>query len=220
MANSSLAAKIDFNISQREQDRFLVFVQKEILDQIYKRLKDITGYIQKEIGNVIKKQIRYSPGFEELYSGHLRYDMGLRPDEVVRVTEQIIEILQKDIQIDIKRTANSIDLSIKFVASDYSEILGLEEASFTSEPKNRPGTKVNWLEWLLTRGDEIVADYHVIYTREKPAEGSRSGGAFMKIGGGWRVPPEWSSSDARGNLIIRSFEDIDLLVIGILKDQI
>ena len=51
--------------------------------------------------------------------------------------------------------------------------------------------KLDWLNWLLTRGDDIiVGDYSFI---QKPGIG-RSGLGAMTAGGVFRIPPEYSGT--------------------------
>ena len=50
---------------------------------------------------------------------------------------------------------------------------------------------LHWLQWLLEKGDTIIIDSY----EYSPRSGfGRSGGGSMKLGGSWRVPPEYAGT--------------------------
>lgn len=217
MPNASIKMNMDFKLTQREQDRLLVYVQKEVLNQIYKNLKPKVRELENFFRGRVKTILLESPGFDELINGYfLRYNLGIRKDEAVEATGQIADIIGEDIRVELSRTKDSVDFMVRLVESDYSKIRSLPIGTFISSG----GYKIDWLEWLLFRGDEIISDYRIVYTRKKPEPHSRSGGAFMITGDGWRIPPYWSSSSPEGNIIIRSFKNIHEYILITLKELI
>ena len=76
----------------------------------------------------------------------------------------------------------------------------------------KKGERLDWISWLLTRGDDIVvADYHVV-----PGNHGRSGDAVMKQGDFFRVRPEYSGT-LDDNCITRALENREKEIANILN---
>ncbi len=74
------------------------------------------------------------------------------------------------------------------------------------------GESLDWISWLLTRGDDVVvADYHVV-----PGNHGRSGDAVMKQGDFFRVRPEYSGT-IEDNAITRALKNRQKEIAKILN---
>ena len=62
-----------------------------------------------------------------------------------------------------------------------------------------PNSKLNWLEWLLEKGDTPI----IIGYRYSASDKGRTGGGIMKPGGAFRIPPQFSGTEEE-NFVIRA----------------
>ena len=101
--------------------------------------------------------------------------------------ETIVNTIINSIQVGytpLKTTGNRITggISVYILVADFSDILGLDVATITTEK----GQKLPWLQWLLTQGGRIIIDDYSV--KMKPGRG-RSGQAIMvQNGNSWNVP--------------------------------
>ncbi|MHA2101335.1 MAG: hypothetical protein ACW99A_21975, partial [Candidatus Kariarchaeaceae archaeon] len=83
---------------------------------------------------------------------------------------------------------------VQGIKADYSDVLNLPEAIVRNVSRRYPGgMNLEWLEWLLLRGDErIIKGFHIKFG---PSEFSRSGNAIMilKEEDSWGVPNKHAS---------------------------
>ena len=69
--------------------------------------------------------------------------------------------------------------------------------------KDKTTVNLDWLNWILTRGDEII----VSKFRFEPESGrGRTGRGRMKKGGSWRVSPQYAGTED-DNFITRALSD-------------
>jgi hypothetical protein len=201
-----VSINVDISLSQFEEERLAKYIEREIISQMYDRLKSGMSYIQAIVSQKIWAQFQSSFEVHNLIDGDLRYDLGLTQNEAVNVVERIAQILSEDIQVAVKREPYGATMTVSFVKYPYLEILNIPEATFTS----KSGHEIEWLLWLLEKGNDIlVQDYHVQYQQSSK---SRSGGAFMFRSGIFRIPPQFAGT-LYDNFITRAFTDIDEFVL-------
>jgi hypothetical protein len=183
------------------------------VDLYFKKIfKNVSGKIEALVINAIMA----APEYGSLLSGQLKAEFGL-PDSDTRVNA-IVDFCKK-IQVsykDVKVSNNSIKggFTINMIKSDFSDILSLSVASFTTEK----GDTLNWLEWLLLFGNKtIIKDYTV---QLGPNPRSRTGMAVMKgvISGKWGVPNEFAGTISN-NWITRSIDSVDSQIQKLLLDS-
>ena len=88
-------------------------------------------------------------------------------------------------------------ISVRAIQADYQDVLGKAYASYTSVNRQGEETHIPWLEWLLTKGTEIMVQTHSIYHPSTPTSRSRTlTNTLMKRtkGQGWGVPEEFSGT--------------------------
>ena len=62
---------------------------------------------------------------------------------------------------------------------------------------------MDWLDWLINRGDEIIVSQ---FGFESAGGKGRSGGGKMKKGGSWRISPQYAGT-VDDNFITRALQD-------------
>ena len=140
------------------------------------------------LGNVddLKEQIGFIAGTEKTYMDRIQ-------EEVAQSTS--FEIVRK-------RTYNIFRITVQ--PDHYTNLLSLAEATIKVDSARYGSYQLNWLEWFLKRGDEIiVTDF--IYNENKDT--GRAGGGIMTGASGraWRVPPKYSGNET-DNFISRALQ--------------
>lgn len=193
---------------------------KRLLAEIktnYQRIftKSIPGIKDKWKG-LISEAIKNCPEYKSLVDsgGELRAELGVTNAEAV--LDSVINEVINSIQIIPKPFSSS---SNKIVGGyiiksdlDYSQILSVDGASYTSYSKKNGGTTVEWLKYLLLQGlDFFPEDYRVVF---KASPASRTGLAVMVEGGSYiigksssRVPSKFSGT-VDNNFITRALNPV------------
>lgn len=166
----------------------------------------------------------HSPEYISLNNGELAAHFGLNPGHAQTALAQIVERLVRSVRLDIVPlipstfTIKSGGLIVSAIQDDYSDLLSLPTAVVQSKKQNLP-----WLEWLLTRGVEIIIQgYEIKFdlnAREK--HGSRSGFALMvEMGGGsWQVPPSFAGT-IDDNWITRAMRGTEREIETFIQEEI
>jgi hypothetical protein len=135
---------------------------------------------------------------QSLLDGQLRADFGI-PSPSTSVTN-IVESITRTVTVVFKPVSKTLTGQVLTVAvqpRSLANVLGLGETIITKK-----GAKLDWLEWLLVRGDDIiVADYHVEY-----GPFGRTGEAHMILPGLFRVDPAFSGT-SKDNFVTRALDD-------------
>jgi len=169
-------------------------LKKFILNTISKNINKTLSKVDvgsNKIKSIILDSIRNQPEYTELKSGVLRNQLGL-PDPAM--VDSVLSALD-DIEVKINRAqVNNSELQaqliINVMKSDYSAVLSAAGASYTTEK----GAQINWLEWLLLRGqDSVIVGYRYL---PKITDKSRTGKGIMISGNSaiYRVPPAFAGT--------------------------
>lgn len=175
--------------------------------------------IKRRIGELVRQLVMNTPEYDSLLNGRLKVELGLKDSALA--LNQILQALSQGITIDyhgLRLSGASVvgGFNVGLVKDNFSDLIGLSYSSYTSGPN-----KVDWLEWLLFKGDAIViTGYEIKYTYSQT---SRTHSAIMIKGtGGWRVPPQYSGT-ASDNFITRAFTDdssTEKVMGRIIEDEI
>ena len=173
-------------------------IEKRIMRAIVKKFNidfpRIVSAVETDIANHFAPTFIAEPEYSSLISGELQRSFGLPSADAIRALDKIIDTLSASVKVKFKKFSISGNasvnggLTLQAVKDDFSDILSLPEAKITTAK----GQPLNWLEWLLIEGDNvIIADYHV---QSGNYSQSRSGGAIMikSSGSTFRVPPQFS----------------------------
>lgn len=198
MARMKIFSKVLGNVNN-----FKKFILDSIKDRlntkIFSRVKDTQSIIR----NMILESIRNQPEYSSLKAGELRHALGVQNPATV---DAILSVLES-MDIKIKKptsTGSSVDakITINMVQDGFADLLSSSAASYVSEN----GFTVNWLEWLLLRGnDSVVVGYRYF---PKVSERSRTGLGLMIEGESamFRVPSEYAGT-VDNNWITRGIDE-------------
>lgn len=198
MAKLKIFSKLLSNIND-----FKKFIINSIKDRITSSLFSNVSTTEETIKNIVIENIRRQPEYSSLKFGELRGMFGIA--NVGDVDTILAEL--EDMKIKIKKpsaSAKGIDarMEISMVRNGFAQLLSSPAASFVSEN----GYSVDWLEWLLLRGNDSV----VIGYRYSPQVSpfSRTGQGIMVKGNSaiFRVPPDYAGT-ITNNWITRGIDD-------------
>jgi hypothetical protein len=105
-------------------------------------------------------------------------------------------------------------LRLEALPADYSDILGIPEASFVAYPSRE---RVYWLKWLLTgRGQVLISEF--VYFAG-PDKKSRTGSGLMvkKEGGTWSLDAAGTPTD---NWLTRTFAGVTDNIQNIIVEEL
>lgn len=179
-------------------------ILRALLPDLQKYFDKVYREMRNNIPQILISHIKSQPEYSSLIGGKLMGEFGL-PDAASRLSNILstIEsgaiIQTKPISISGSQIKGSIKLQM--VQKDFSDLLSLGDASFTTEK----GSNLQWLSWLLKEGDSIIiADYTFALGS---FASSRTGMGIMRQFGGssWRVPPEFAGT-ITNNWITRAID--------------
>jgi len=169
---------------------------------VFASLKNIKSATQ----NLTLKLLKHSDFAQALLHGRLSGDLGLPKNEVNPRFDKVINTLVAGIQVTytpMKAAGTNItsgNLLIGIGKDDFKEIIDLFAASIITDKLDI----LNWVEWTLLKGDQVVIlGYDIKY-----GNFGRSGLAVMieKASSVWRVPPPFDGT-ANDNWINRTVRD-------------
>lgn len=198
-------------------DRGMTFA---VLDAIAAALRTAlfkaTPGIRAKVGRAAVDAIKACPEYQSLLGGELRGELG------VVAAEPVLNAVCANIaggvvvtSLGARRMGMAVDggLRIELLKGDYSEVLGVPGGQFTSEG----GFDIPWLRWLTLEGDRVlVADHKFVAGH---AGRSRTGLGIMQRPGSWRVPPEFSGTDA-DNWLTRALSELEVPVTTIIQYEV
>jgi hypothetical protein len=173
-----------------------------------------TAGIAAGIGLVAAEALRNCPEYAALVGGELRGELGAVSAR--RVLEAVCKNIAGGVRVaslGVRRSGAGLEggMRIGLVKGDYSEVLGVDGGTFTSEK----GFDVPWLRWLTLEGDAVlVADHHFL---AKAA--GRTGRGVMVPTGVWRVPAEYAGT-AEDNWILRALRGIGADVTEVIAREV
>jgi hypothetical protein len=180
-------------------------IQKMIKREMAKRLNksfvgEFAGKLQQQISTAATEWLMESPELIAVAYGPLKGDFGIPKGKSTTEANAIIDAVLRTIHVEIIPFDNRLrgGLVIRIQPADFQNIFARIHPVVTEK-----GEPVDWIRWLLERGDDIVvAKYHVV---PDSSGRSRSGDALMSQGGMFRVRPEYSGT-LDDNAITRVFK--------------
>jgi hypothetical protein len=174
--------------------------------------------IKEAVSELVVQIIGECPEIQSVRSGKLRNELGfVSPDYFI---SGLLMALAEDIEVTFTKlqvTGSSIigGLSIGVVTSDYSKLLNISEASYKSATYEIP-----WLNWLLTKGTNVViANYHIEYgTTKEFILRSRTKNALMKPGGQYSIPSQYAGTPDN-NFITRALYNSEDRIAKIIQEK-
>jgi len=191
------------------------FELREVINKAYKKAKP---HIETRTRLLIRGELHESYTVTELLNGQLRADFGLSGPDAFNAVSQILDVISRNINVDFVINKANLVGAIKLILLpvDISEITSIPAGSYMNS--GRKGGEISWLEWLLTKGTQIVVDgYHINY--EDGLKHSRSGKAEMRKFGYFRVDPSHAGT-ADDNFITRTITNLSDEIFLIIRSEL
>jgi len=160
-------------------DKIVYAIQKNVMKRFQTIIPQIKSEIRPEISKIILTSLNQSNTVQSLLSGKLKDDFGLFGNVVKVTLDNIIDKISEGIELNVEVSTKSksiVRTTLNILPyADFDKIISVAGGSFPSK-----GGNVDWLEWLLTRGTQVViADYWIFpYAKGR----TRSGGnSIMKM---------------------------------------
>lgn len=200
---------------------FQDIVRKDLIRRVFGKTTVISNNLRPILSGIIHTQLSTSPTVVSLIGGKLRDDFGLRSSEAIIAVDSIVQALSDNFEIKISRGSNQYiaRLSIDLLPS------GLSLSGFvTGDSYQANGGSVDWLEWLLTRGTQVIIGDYFLF--ENAAGNTRSGGRSIMVpirnklsGEPFRVDPAHAGTEA-SNFITRSLEPIYPAIVNMVLEEV
>lgn len=157
---------------------------QELKRVLFKRANPV---ITRKVRAIIRAEMENDPAIQSLLDdqyGSLKSQFGLTDAIAINAVLKIIDFIAESVEVKIVGggTNQGDSLIVSLAPLDISPLLSIDEAVYYS---NRVKS-VKWLEWLLTKGTQIVIDGWSIVQVDNDIR-SRTGSALMKQGGWFRV---------------------------------
>ena len=187
---------------------------KKILE---KAIASTAKSIEPKIKSLLKTALQNEPEYSSLISGELRKEFGIENTN--------------NVDIAINNIVNSIDVSIvKISAGNFGltggiqinivpkDLAGIIDDNSAYVVDTERGYSLPWLEWLLTKGGQIIVRNFEVKYGANPR--SRSGDAVMiSSGSNWRVPSQFTGTSSN-NWITRALSTIENKILKLLESKL
>ena len=173
----------------------------------------VAGTLRQQILDNVLEWLMESPEIRAVAYGPLKGDFGIPKGQSVTEANNIIDAVLRTIHVEVVPFDNRLNggLVIRIQPADFKNIFARIKSVMTEK-----GEQLDWIRWLLERGDDIViAKYHVV---PSSSTRSRSGDALMKDGGMFRVRPEYSGT-LDNNAITRVFKGKEKEILSIIRSH-
>ena len=183
--------------------QFAAKVQFLVAPKIDKLLVKAKPAIQNQISHLLRIAIVSSPTIRSLKDGQLQVDFGLSSDAASAATNDIVNAVLSSINVFFKKSQRGKTLGTLVIQIDPATVsAAVETSSMGSYFSN--GHQITWLDWLMTRGTQVVVEGFEVTSTVGYDDRSRSGGGFMlQTGGIFRVAPEFAGTEG-DNFITRA----------------
>lgn len=183
--------------------QFAAKVQFLIAPKVDKILVKAKPAIQNQISHLLRIAISSSPTIRSLKDGQLQVDFGLTSDAASAATNDIVNAVLSSVNVFFKKSQRGKTLGSLVIQIDPATVSAAVETSSMGSYLS-DGYKITWLDWLMTRGTEVVVEGFEVVSTASYDDRSRSGGGFMlPTGGVFRVAPEFAGTEG-DNFITRA----------------
>jgi len=197
-------------------------IQKKILQSLTVELRNVfkkaAERIKKQLQVMVKEAIESQGEYQSLLRGQLKDELGIpnpasRVDSIVNAWINNVEVNTKPVSISGSSLTGGIFIGM--VKQDYSDVLGMSEATIVDQ---KTGSVIPWLYWLLLGGGGIlVKDYAI---KIGPSRRSRTGNAVMvKSLKNWRMPAKYVGV-ADNNWVYRAISELDSKIENMMQAEL
>ena len=161
--------------------RFLAQLKEDLKRRLKPRLRKAADGLRAELSEKIPMWIHTSVDYFLLKKKRNRVELGITEEQLNEAMNDVAELIIKSMRIDITSDPGGLKLYFD------ENILALVQVLPSGEYISENGHLVEWLNWLVVAGSEVVVEGH--HFTGRAGEG-RIGGGVMWKGGVWRVPLE------------------------------
>ena len=198
------------NIVTSDKD-IVAYATKDLARRVTSRLRGIENDIRLEIMNLIREAITTSSVYIALTSpgGRLRTELGIiQPQaDLDRIISKMLDgITVTPLRTSLVGTTFSANLVATAVRDDFADLLNSGEGQYLSKNTQGKQTLVEWLKWLLTKGNAmIIVGYDI---RFNLPQYSRTDDAIMvkNRSKSWFVPADYAGT-LEDNFITRALNE-------------
>ena len=184
--------------------QFAATVQFLVAPKVDKILTKAKPAIQNRISNLLRTAIEGSLTIQSLKGGQLQVDFGLTDGAAAAATQDIVNAVVSAVNVFLKKSRQGKTLGNLVIQIDPAIISALVQTSTTNGIYNSNGHQITWLDWLMTKGTQVIIEGFELVQTVDYDDRSRSGGGFMlPTGGVFRVAPEFAGT-AGDNFITRA----------------
>jgi len=183
--------------------QFAAKVQFLVAPKVDKILVKAKPAIQTRISNLLRIAIEGSLTIQSLKNGQLRIDFGLTDDAAASAVSDIVNAVVTSVNIFFNKSRRGKTLGTLVIQIDPATVsAAVETSSMGSYFSN--GHQITWLDWLMTKGTQVIIEDFEVTSTVDYDDRSRSGGGFMlQTGGIFRVAPEFAGT-AGDNFVSRA----------------
>jgi hypothetical protein len=143
------------------ENKIFKHLDKVLNKAILKTTKEVTPIIK----NIVELALLESDELKALSGGDLIGEFGLTQSTASAVAAEIAERVAATVEVKphpVALARNKGGLSLTIQPSNLQNVLSIRNGSYSYYSKRyKTGVKIDWLDWLLTKGDAIiVAKFH------------------------------------------------------------
>lgn len=181
----------------------IIFALAEKVDQI---IRSKIPRIEIFARETLKAELNKSETVSSLLGGVLQADFGLTDSMAIEAVDSIVDYLTSNIQVVYTKSRKPGDLLASFtlvLLPDPEVYNHIKNGSYISNGYWVTGYgidgTINWLEWLMTRGTEVVITNFYVYYEEGAGRSNQAIMVYTDKGGpvrsgGFMVDPEHSGT--------------------------
>ena len=176
------------------------FLAEEPIDRILTKARPV---IQNRISNLLRTAIEGSLTIRSLKGGKLQVDFGLTDGAASAATADIVNAVVSSVNVFFQKSRRGKTLGSLVIQIDPATISAVVQAS-PHGIYDSNGHQITWLDWLMTKGTQVVVEDFEVVSTVNYDDRSRSGGGFMlPTNGVFRVDPEFAGTPG-DNFITRA----------------
>jgi len=176
------------------------FLAAPKVDKILVKAKPV---IETRISNLLRTSIQASRTVQDLKNGQLKVDFGLEDGVASAAITDIVNAVLSSIKVFLKKSQRGRTLGSLVIQIDPTTVSSVVQTSNIGSYVSN-GNQITWLDWLMTKGTQVVVGGFEIVQTIDYDDRSRSGGGFMiETGGSFRVDPEFAGTEG-DNFITRA----------------
>ena len=191
---------VELTAKPEEFEKFILSALKKALAAT---LKKSLKTIENGFSDLVYSAVYNCMELDQLRSGTLRHELGLSSSQSSNASEDIARAVSRSVFVEIQEPKGKGigGLSVNIQPTNFANVLSISGSTVDYFSKrSKELVTLEWLEWLLTRGDTIIVGrFHF----EPKAGRGRTGGGRMEKGGAWKIDSQFAGTES-DNFISRA----------------